>query len=609
VILEQLLAVQPDSPSAQLELGLCLAGLGESGAAIAVLRQAQAARQAPRDAWQSLRDQLVLAGDPSAAAIAQAESMEAAALSPRLAEAVRALRENRLHDAATVLERLLRAVPGDVTAIHLLGETAWRLGRLEDAAAVLLHGITLAPGDAELRYTYARVLHDQGRAAEAIVQLAAAFAVMPEMPKGRFLAALCLVLVGEYAAAAALAQTLIHAHPEQPGFHLCHGQALRILGHTEAAITAYRAALRLRPNMGEAWWCLADLKTYAFSADELALLRSHATNGALAAESRIALHYTLGKALQDRGAWAESFDHYTRGAAIKRANLRYDADRTTAETAFAISNLTADFLAPRQTGGAFSDAPIFIVGLPRSGSTLVEQILASHPQVEATLELPYIPHIAAEIARAAGPGGAHAALARLTAAERCGLGEAYLERTRRHRRLGRRHFIDKLPANFTHIGLIRLLLPHAKIIDVRRHPMAACFANFCQLFAYGQDFTYDLTALGRYYRDYVTLMAHFDTVLPGFVHRLIYEDLVESPEVEIRRLLAFCGLKFEPSCLRPWEGGRAVPTHSSEQVRAPINRAGLDAYRHYLVYLSPLRPALGDTLRGWRGSPLRGETP
>ena len=248
-----------------------------------------------------------------------------------------------------------------------------------------------------------------------------------------------------------------------------------------------------------------------------------------------------------------------------------------------------------------SAAPIFIVGLPRSGSTLVEQILASHPEVEGTAELPDIGLIAGDLVKGA-PGLAYPdVLAGLDAGARAALGERYMEQTRVHRRLGRAHFIDKMPNNFHHIGLIQLILPQARIIDARRHPLGSCFSAFKQHFAQGQGFSYDLADLGGYYRDYAELMEHWGAVLPGRVHRVIYEDLVEDTETEVRRLLDHCGLAFDPACLSFYDNDRAVRTVSSEQVRRPIFRDGLDQWRRYEPWLEPLKTALGPALEGWRG--------
>lgn len=328
------------------------------------------------------------------------------------------------------------------------------------------------------------------------------------------------------------------------------------------------------------------------------------------ADDRMHLHYALGKAAEDRRDYAVSHAHYAKGAKLRRDALGYSADAATALTERSMAVFTKTFFAAHRDGGSTDTAPIFIVGLPRSGSTLIEQILASHSAVEGTMELPDIGVIAQSLRGAKGSGPARRypeAVLDLDAAAQTALGERYIAATRIHRLKGRLFFIDKMPNNFHNVGLIQLILPHAKIIDVRRHPMAGCFSAFKQHFAQGQAFSYDLTDLGRYYRDYMRLMAHFDDALPGRVCRVIYDDVVEDTENQIRRLLAYCGLPFEPACLNFYDNERAVRTVSSEQVRRPIFREGLDQWRHYEPWLGELKEALGPVLNDWRGQiPLRG---
>jgi hypothetical protein len=317
-------------------------------------------------------------------------------------------------------------------------------------------------------------------------------------------------------------------------------------------------------------------------------------------DDRLHLHFALGKALEDRGEAESAFAHYSQGNRLRRSALRYDADETERLVERAIALFTPAFLAERDGLGCPAPDPIFILGMPRAGSTLVEQILASHSKVEGTMELPDIPALARRLdgRSAGGAGGLRYpdSLATLTAAQLSKLGEDYLERTRIQRKTGRPLFVDKMPNNWIHAGFIHLILPRARIIDARRHPLDCTFSNFKQHFARGQSFTYDQVELGLYYRAYVRLMAHFDKVLPGRVHRVIYERMVEDPEGETRHLLDRLGLPFEPACLRPHENARAVRTASSEQVRRPINRDGLDRWRPFEPWLGPLKKALGPVL-------------
>ena len=382
--------------------------------------------------------------------------------------------------------------------------------------------------------------------------------------------------------------------------------ALKTTGHHEESVRAYRRAIELLPTFGEAYWSLANLKTFRFTDDELAAMRAQLERADLSDEDRLHFDFALGKALGDRGEYPASFAHYARANETRRAGIRYEADETTANVARSRAVLTEEFFAQRRGWGATATDPIFIVGLPRSGSTLLEQILSSHSAVEGTMELPDL----LTMVRALGGRKKYSesskypeVLATLAADDLQSLGERYLEQTRIQRKTDAPRFIDKMPNNFRHIGLIQLALPNAKIIDARRHPIACCFSNFRQHYARGQHFTYSLEEIGRYYRDYVELMAHFDAVLPGRVHRVCYEDVVDDLEREVRRLLEYCGLPFEQSCLEYYRTDRAVRTASSEQVRQPIFREGLDSWRHYEPWLDPLKKALGPVLDAYPTTP------
>jgi hypothetical protein len=374
------------------------------------------------------------------------------------------------------------------------------------------------------------------------------------------------------------------------------------MGSQAEAIESYRSALKARPDFGDAYWSLANLKIYRFSDAEIARMQ-----GVLAAGTetdRLHVHFALGKALEDRGRHEESWTHYTYGNAMRRTASRYRPEFTEINTQRQIEVCTRPFFAERASVGAPDPAPIFIVGLPRSGSTLIEQILASHSLVEATQELHDIPRIVQELQRGSEPGDPTypGALRGLTPEDFRTLGERYLAETegRRRQKPGARFFIDKMPNNFRHIGLIHLMLPNAKIIDVRREPMACCFGNFKQLYASGQDFSYDLEFIARYYRSYLQLMSHWDEVLPGRVLRVCHEEVVENLENSVRRLLDFCALPFEPACLQFHKTTRGVSTASSEQVRQPINRDGLHQWRRYRPWLNPLEEMLGDALVRYR---------
>jgi len=355
----------------------------------------------------------------------------------------------------------------------------------------------------------------------------------------------------------------------------------------------------LRPGFGEAWFSLANLKTVRFTADDIAAMRAQLRRADIPDADRLQFEFALGKALEDAGEYAGSFEHYARGNALRRAAVVYDIGSTTRLVQRTEALYTPQFLRSRAGSGSPSPDPIFILGMPRAGSTLVEQILASHSQVEGTRELPDVPGFALELGvlEAHGkPATYPKAVEQLTHAQLLALGERYLAQTRPHRIQGKPHFIDKMPSNFLHVGLIHLILPNARIIDARRSPLGCCFANFKQHFQSGVWFSYSLEDLGRYYRDYVRVMAHFDAVLPGRVHRVYYEDLVADFESEVRRLLKHCGLSFEERCLRFHETKRSIQTASSEQVRRPLYGDGVEQWRHYEPWLGPLKEALGDVI-------------
>ena len=595
-ILEPLAAAQPKAAGVHLALGLTLAAFGDEAAAIVALRRAVALRPDLTDAWRVLGDELTLAGDTAGADAAYAQHIRASVGDPKLMEAARALCDERLDVAERLLRDHLKRAPTDVAAIRMLAELATRLGRHRDAETLLTRCLELAPSFIGARHNLAVVLFRQSRSEEALVEIERLLAHDPRDPSYRNLLAAALSTLGEYDRSIALYEDVLAEHPNQPKAWLSYGHALKTAGRTDDAIGAYRRALALAPTLGEAYWSLANLKTYPFSVDDVAAMRTALACGGLGPEDRLHLDYALGKALEDRGDYAASFDHYAAGAALRRKLVPYDADETSRQLERTRSAFTSEFFEARRGQGCQDPAPIFIVGLPRSGSTLIEQILSSHSAVEGTMELPEIAAIARNLGereRQAGAALYPSSLADVDAETLSQMGERFLARTRVQRKSGKPFFIDKMPNNFVHIGLIQLILPKAKIIDARRHPMGACFSAFKQHFARGQSFSYDLTDLGRYYRDYVALMEHFDKVLPGKVHRVRYETMVEDTESEVRRLLDYCGLPFEPAALRFYENDRAVRTASSEQVRQPIYRDGLDQWRRYEPWLGPLEAALG----------------
>jgi predicted Zn-dependent protease len=604
--LEPLARAQPNWAPAQYEQALALIDAGQSEAAVASLRRAVSLKPDMADAWRTLGDQLTSMGDAAGADAAYAQQIKASTRDPRLLAAAAALCENQIPQAEALLRTHLKQYPTDVAAIRMFAEVAARLRRFDDAEKLLTRCLELSPSFAPARHNYAVVLHRQNKSIEALREAEALLALEPHNPGYKNLKAAILAGIGDFQQSIDLYATLLAGYPLQPKIWMSYGHALKTHGREPDSVAAYQRSIELLPSLGEAYWSLANLKTVRFTAAQIESMRTQLARPDLADDDRFHLHFALGKALEDAGAYEESFEHYARGNNIRRVGIRYSADEVTAQTQRSKSMLTAEFFAQRRDYGHSSTAPIFIVGLPRAGSTLIEQILSSHSLVEGTMELPDIPALARSLTKEATQEGRARypePLASLDAAQSRTLGERYLARSGIQRKSAAPYFIDKLPNNFSHLGLIQLILPHAKIIDARRHPLGCCFSGFKQHFARGQNFTYGLEDIGRYYHDYVELMSHFDKVLPGRLHRVFYEALIEDTEAEVRRLLEYCDLPFEAGCLRFYENQRAVRTASSQQVRQPIYRAGLDQWRHYEPWLQPLKTALGPVLDAYPGIP------
>jgi tetratricopeptide (TPR) repeat protein len=601
---EPLAGGQAAAAPVQYELGLALARVGRGDEALAALRRAVALKPGMAKAWLALADHLRAIGDGDGADAASLAYVRHSARDPRLLRAAEALAGNRLPEAEAQLKDWLRQHPTDVAALRMLAELAVRVGRNEEGLGLLERCLELAPGFREARQHYALVLHRDQQSERALEQLERLLVDDPDNPGNRTLKAAILCRLGEYADGIALYEAVLREYPNNARVWMSHGHALKTAGRQDEAIAAYRRSLALEPGFGEAYWSLANLKTFRFGDDDIAAMRAQLARSELSAEDRFHFDFALGKALEDRKDHAASFAHYAAGNALRLKTVPYRAADTSTRVAKAKQLYTREFFAERAGCGDPAPDPIFIVGLPRSGSTLLEQILSSHSQVEGTMELPEIIAMTRALRRAGDASASyHDALAALPPEEFAALGARFLERTRVQRKTGAPFFIDKMPNNFLHLGLIHLMLPNAKVVDARRHPLACCFSGFKQHFARGQNFSYSLDDLGRYYRDYVELMAHFDAVLPGRMHRVIHEHLVDDTETEVRRLLDHCGLPFEDGCLRFYENDRPVRTASSEQVRRPINRDGIDQWRHYDPWLGPLKAALGPVLDAYPGVP------
>ncbi len=532
-------------------------------------------------------------GHDSAAEHAELGAIEASTRDPELRRAALALVENELHVAEPLLRARLKASPFDVAAIRMMAELAARIGRFRDAEALLRRAVELAPAFVPARANLATVLHRQNRTVEALAELEQLNGADPGNTAHATLRAAVLGRVGDYDEAITLYREVLERRPDQPKLWMSYGHALKTVGRQEEAIAAYRRGLDADPSVGEIWWSLANLKTVRFNEADIDRMKQVLQNPKLSDENRFHLDFALGKAFDDAGDTNTAFAHYASGNAIRREQIAYDPDEVSRQVDTTIALFTPDFLAARVGQGCPAPDPIFVLGMPRAGSTLIEQILACHSQVEGTMELPDIPRLAHQ---AVAEGRYPRDLDRVEATQLAALGQDYIEATRIQRREGKPLFIDKLPNNWLHTGFIHLILPNARIIDARRHPLDCGFSNFRQHFARGQGFSYGLDDMGRYYADYVRLMAHFDQVLPGRVHRVIHEQLLDDPEAEIRRLLEALDLPFEQACLDFHSSSRAVRTASSEQVRRPINRDGVDQWRAYADKLRPLRDALGPVL-------------
>lgn len=590
-----LAAAQPDSAVVQLELARALHGQGLADQALASYQRALELQPDLAEAWRELSALQAERGSDAACDAAFARYSALVAEDAHLHEAAAALAQHRLSAAEALLQNALTRQPHDWAALRMLAHVARAREEYREAEQLLRRSLQLAPGYSRARLDLAALLNEQQKAEPMLPLLARLLVLEPASLPYRTLLAAARTHLGEIDEAARILGALLREHPENEHVWLYYGHTMRAAGRVHEAIDAYRRSTELNRQFGEAWYCLANLKTFRFAEAEVAAMRAQLALADLEDSSRMHLEFALGKAQEDAAQYADAFAHYERGNALRRAAARYDPESSSRLVRRSCGLYTQEFFAARAGWGCTSEEPIFIVGLPRAGSTLLEQILASHSQVEGTRELPDVTGFALELGmRDSDIATYPQSVADLTRAEVDALGERYLMQTRAQRLLGRPHFIDKAPLNFLNVGLMHLILPRARIIDARRAPLACCFANFKQHYETGVLFSYSLENLGRFYRDYVSLMAHFDTVLPGRIHRVQYENLVADLEGEVRRLLSYCGLPFEESCLNFFQTRRAVYTVSSEQVRQPIYSQGLDQWRHFEPWLGPLKQALGD---------------
>ena len=604
-VLDRLQGLQPAFSRLHEERGLCHVQLKDADRAIEALLRAVNINPALPGAWKMLVGLYGLTGDDANRATAAEHVATLESLPPEVVTATSLFSDGDLAPAEQIIRGYLLRYGDHPEAMRLLARIALAHDVLDEAEVLLAAVLTLAPDYVAARYDYAETLIKRQKHAEAGVEIDRLLARDPKNFEYRTLAATAAVGLGRHDEAIGVYRQMLADAPQSWDAHLWLGHALKTVGRTPEAIESYRAAAAARPNFGDAYWSLANLKTYRFTDGEIDRMRLEVEASTTNAQDRWHLCFALGKALEDRGEIEGSWSWYERGNALKRADSRYDPQVIEANTRRQIQTCTRDFFRARSGYGDPGPDPIFVLGLPRAGSTLIEQILASHSQVEGTQELSNIQRLVLEIeGHDPDPEAPRypAALAELTADQARRLGERYLEETRAYR-TDRPFFIDKMPNNFRHIGLIHLILPNARIIDARREPMACCFSNLKQLFAQGQEFTYSAEDIARYYRTYLELMDHWDQALPGRVLRVQHEDVVDDLEGSVRRILDHCGLPFEPACVAFHESRRSVRTPSSEQVRQPIFRDSLDQWTRYEPWLGELRTALGDAPVRYRDMP------
>jgi len=528
------------------------------------------------------------------AAKADLAAIKSTLRSPDISSARAAIMKNDLAAAERILRTSLSRSPDDVVAAMMLAEIASTLGIHPEAERLLRQAVSVAPDYPDAKVSLALTFFSQGRLEDALATLDRVIADHPEQIVAAATKADILAQTGSYDAAAETYGKLLATVDDNPEVWLWYGHLLKTMGRQSESVAAYRRATALDPELAEAWWSLAELKANKVVAEDLAVMQ-RSLDRSIAPAKRLYLHFALGKALEDREEWEASFLHYAEGNRLRLDLIPHDRDAVSEEVDRSMALFTRDFFTKHAGMGCQRADPIFVIGMPRAGSTLVEQILASHSQIEGTSELPDIPHIVQSLVARDWQNKAAAypaVVEKLTAKEVRTLGERYVENSAIKRKTVRPFFIDKLPNNWRYLGLIHLILPNAKIIDARRDAMACCFSNFRQHFSRGQTFAYSMQDLGSYYRDYVRAMDHFEETLPGLIHRVQHESLLADPEREIRALLEYLGLPFEEACLRPHENARPVRTASSEQVRRPINRDAFDLWRNYEPWLDELKAAL-----------------
>ena len=596
--LERLLTLSPDMGRAYQELGHLNRDRGSLELAAGYYRQACEMNPALISSWQFLYDYYRDIGkkDASSHALEQLENLKS--LPNTLLYINQILYEGKLSEAEKMCRDFLKKDPKNTEAMSILSEIASRLGYLEDAEFLLENAVNFEPNNPELRKKYLIILRKKQKFSKAMIQAEYLCKTFPKNLSYKAQMAIEIMQNGDYEKAIEIFDSILKKAPNDPNTLTSKGHALKTFGNNIDAIKSYKLAHKAKPDHGEAYFSLANLKTYSFKTSEIALMKNQLENVNLLSKDRVYFHFALAYALEKEGEYEEAFSHLEKGNEIKKINNRYSIKGMKDEIHSQIQICDSNFFSSHGEGGLNKNDPIFILGLPRSGSTLIEQILASHSQIDGTLELPNILSMAHGLRghdRLSNEGKYPSVLKSLTKDQRKEMGLEYITDTFIHRDKAPR-FTDKMPNNFRHIGLIHLILPNAKIIDARRYPLDCCFSIYKQLFAQGQEFSYGLEEIGNYYRNYIDLMDHWNRVLPGKILKVNNEDIINDLEGQVKRIIDYLELPFEKECISFYNTKRSVRTASSEQVRKPINKDGVERWKPYSKKLKPLVDYLGEEL-------------
>jgi len=596
--IEHLLLNAPDMGRAYQELGHINRDMKNDEKAVINYRQACELNPALLASWKMLYQYFVKNKNQPAADHAQQQIKKLESLPAALLYIDQILNEGRLGLAERQCRAFLKKNPTHTYAMSLLSEIANRLGYFDDAEFLLEKAVEFKPNDGDLRMQYAAILRKKQKFAKTMEQVNILCDQYPDNPIYQAQKASEIMQNGDHLQAIKMFDDILHKNPYNFSTHTSKGHAQKTLGKTDKAIKSYQSAYQIKPDHGEAYFSLANLKTYSFNTDELNSMRNQVERVDLSLRDKSYFHFALAQACESIGEYDEAFLHLEKGNKIKNDQSKYSIERMDAELQAQIDVCDEDFFKDLGSGGHATKDPIFILGLPRAGSTLVEQILASHSLIDGTLELPNILSIAQSLRGDdiyGKLGNYPKSMKSLSLEQRESFGKSFIEDTRMHRK-DAPMFTDKMPNNFRHIGLIHLIMPNAKIIDARRYPLDCCFSMFKQLFAQGQEFSYGLAEAGSYYRSYVKLMDHWDKVLPSKILRVNNEDVIEDLEGQVKRMLDFLELPFEEECISFHETDRSVRTASSEQVRQPINKKGMGRWKPYAKNLRPLLESIGEEL-------------